>query len=118
MVEREDGPAEHLPALDGGELTAAQVRHVERVGAVAEHMAAARREVSILMVRTRTLVRLGVDLRDPERMADYAADQLLDAVKGAVVAKCGCSGAQAVAALALAGELARQLAVVLEERDR
>lgn len=90
--------------------TPADARHVARIAAVEQHQAAAQHQASILLTRTKVLIRNGVDLRNPERMSDYVAGQVIEAIEGATVNGCGCSGAQGPAALALIAELARQLA--------
>lgn len=113
-----DDPEEHIPAIPGEIVTGYAGWHEARMASVEAHMAAARGQVSVLVARTRVLVRNGVDLRHPERVADFVDDQVFDAVRAATVVGCGCSGAQGAAAAALLAELAHQLAVVLEERDR
>lgn len=107
----------HLPSYTGS-ITPAQARHAQYVGAVEEHMAAARVEAARLVARAQTLVRNGIDLRDPERVGDFISDQVIEAVNGATVQTCGCLGAQAAGAVSLLAEVTHQLAVLLEERAR
>ena len=90
--------------------TAEQAKHVAFVKAVQVHRDAAGGQISVLVSRAQTLARNGVDLRNPERLADFVEDQVMDAVRGSAVAECGCAGAHGAAALALIAELARQLA--------
>lgn len=116
-VHNSDDQPTHPPAASGS-ITPAQARHAEYVGAIAEHMAAARRASATLVARAQTLVRNGIDLRDPDRVGDFIGDQVMDAVRGAVVSQCGCSGAQGAAAVSVLAEVTRQLAVLLEERAR
>ncbi len=92
--------------------TEAHARHVALVETVRVHRDAAAGQISVLVSRAQTLARNGVDLRHPERLADFVEDQVIDAIRGATVAGCGCAGAQGAAALALVAELARQLAEV------
>lgn len=114
----EDEVEVHIPVVQGEIVAGYAERHKARMEWVEAHMGAARDQVSVLVARTRVLVRNGVDLRHPERVADFVDDQVFDAVKAATVYECGCAGAQGAAAAALLAELAHQLAVVLEERDR
>lgn len=100
----QDSP-DHPPAVTSP--TRADVRHAARLAAIDQHVAAARQQADILVGRVRVLVRNGVDLRDPERLADLVNDQVIEAVDGATVSRCGCQGAQGPAALALLAELAR-----------
>lgn len=88
----------------------ADARHIARIAAVEQHQAAARHQAGVLVTRTRTLIRNGVDLRNPERMADFVSDQVIEAIADATVPTCGCAGSQRPAALALVAEIARQLA--------
>ena len=106
------------PPVPEGSITPAQARHAEYVGAVAEHMAAARREAVTLVARAQTLVRNGIDLRDPDRVGDFIGDQVMDAVSGAAVHSCECTGALGAASVSVLAEVTRQLAVLLEERAR
>lgn len=96
---------QHPPAITAP--TREDMRHAARLAAVDQHAAAAREHAGILVGRVRTLMRNGVDLRDPERLCDLVADQVIEAVEGATVPGCGCQGSQGPAALALLAELAR-----------
>lgn len=98
------------PAGPAGSSEEAQRRHAAYVANVGQHGEAARREVEKLVQRTRVLIRNGIDLRDPDRFIDYAEDQIRDAIEAAVIPTCACEGSEGAAALALIGELARQLA--------
>jgi hypothetical protein len=80
--------------------------------ATEQHAAAARHQANVLVTRTQTLARNGVDLRNPERLRDFANDQVAEAITGATVAGCGCSGASGPAAMSLVAELARRVAEV------
>jgi hypothetical protein len=98
--------ADHPPTIAGP--TEADIRHASRTAATEQHAAAAREHAGILLARVQTLVRNGVDLRDPERLLDLVNDQVIDAVKSAVVPSC--CGSEGAAALALLAEMARRCA--------
>jgi hypothetical protein len=82
------------------------------LAATEQHAAAAKHQVDVLLARTQRLARNGVDLRNPERLRDFANDQVVEAITGATVAGCGCAGDAGVAAMALIAEFARRLAEV------
>jgi hypothetical protein len=107
-VSDEQEDREHPGLRD--EPTSAHAKHIAYVEAVKQHRDAAGGQIEVLVSRAQTLVRNGVDLRNPERLADFVEDQVMDAVRGATVHDCGCAGAHGAAALALVAELARRLA--------
>jgi hypothetical protein len=80
------------------------------LAATEQHAAAAKHQAEILVTRTQTLARNGVDLRNPERLRDFANDQVVEAIQGAKVVGCGCAGNAGPAAMSLIAELARRLA--------
>lgn len=90
--------------VGAGDSPVTRAAHLE---AVRNHSLAAAREARILLERTRRLTEVGVDLRDPDRMADYLTDQVQDAVKGSIITGCSCDGDESVAAVYLLAQLAR-----------
>jgi hypothetical protein len=107
----------HLPEIEI-DATIGQVSHAEHLAAVEAHMAKARPAISVLLTRARLLVRNGVDLRHPERVSDFVADQLRDAVDQAMVHECGCAGAQGSAVAALLAGMTAEFAMLLEGREQ
>ncbi len=81
-----------------------------RTAALERQATAARHQASVLLGLTQTLVRNGVDLRNPERLDAFARDEVLAAIGATNVSPCGCGITNGAAAVALLAEMARRLA--------